>query len=193
MEPARPIWEQLPGEPLESFTRFQWYKTIGTSRGRRSVRAAYRTLLGLPKGAHPPEGWWADYRRYEWKRRAQSYDAALIAEVGERAAAKFNLLIDVVLDNAVRSASGRDGGPTAPKNYTEMMGFLRDFTQIVPPATLAALSARSRLLRDGGGGGGGEFLEEVPELPGPVHAGGAGGGPVGEAAGDSPAADDPAV
>jgi hypothetical protein len=48
--------------------------------------------------------------------------------------------------------------------------------------------------REGAGGDGPEeFLEEIPEVPDPLHAGGLGGEPVGEATGDREAPADPAL
>ena len=192
MEPQP--WEQMPGEPDAAHSHFltYLYMTYLADVPRRRVGAAYCMHHGLPEGTHPPQAWSDEVRLWRWHYRATRYDIAnrhlaaraFVAEHMQALRAILLVSVNALLDPK-----------NAPKSHYEARESIRAVSEIVTPEVLAALLADPGGAGTGEPGRGGEpeFLAEVPEGAGPLHAGGAGGGPVGEAAGDSPAADDPAV
>jgi hypothetical protein len=86
-------WEQLRGEPKESYCRFLFYRNLGPGR---SLNLAYRTYLNtIPvdpaqpgnalKGVKPrraPANWLDDSSRYRWTERAVEWDIAQLERIG---------------------------------------------------------------------------------------------------------------
>lgn len=184
----RKPWKRLPDEPLDSWVRFLFYLHMGA---RRSVSRCCRLQNNLPKGAQATGPYWEDSHRFRWAERAAAYDIHHIRRAGARVVA----LQVALMEESIRFVFRAFRDPACrPKNNAELRETASALSKLVPEDTVRLFLARPRVLREGGEGDDGEhFLEEVPEVPGPLHAGGAGGGPVGEAAGDSEAAPDAAV
>lgn len=67
------IWFQRPDEPNRWYDRFARYLAAGASR---SIRGVYNAERGGNASKAVSASWSQAAQRYEWKRRAEAYDAA---------------------------------------------------------------------------------------------------------------------
>ena len=70
MSDQSPIWDQQPDEPARLYARFDAYRLAGPTR---SIRAIYQ-VQNATKG-HAPGCWYSDALAWNWKARAEAWDA----------------------------------------------------------------------------------------------------------------------
>lgn len=179
-------WERLPDEEDSSWKRFLCYLHLGP---RRSVRACYRTLMNLEKGAKPTPAYYDDFDRFDWRARADAYDIHHLKKSGGRVVALQVAVQEASLRFVLRSLS--DPACRAKSN-AELRETLDAIAKVVPDDTVRLFLTDAGVLREevGDGGGGAELLDEVPPCARQVHAGCAGGDAVVEAGTDREAAPD---
>lgn len=71
------VWDQQENESVKAYEAFCGYRDLGTSR---SVDAAFnqaRQTCGKPAAKRADGWWWQWAAEYDWKRRAEAYDAYL--------------------------------------------------------------------------------------------------------------------
>ena len=69
------IWTRRDGETAKAYSAFCLYRDMGSGR---SLDAAYCLAQGLQKGSKRVSGYWQRwYHDFEWKTRAEAYDAHL--------------------------------------------------------------------------------------------------------------------
>jgi hypothetical protein len=115
----RDPWEQLPGESVEAYARFLYYRNCGFGR---SFRKAYRKYLqatdgytGGVRGLQPPGCWVRDAGDHFWKSRARAWDLRNLHTYGGRVAVLHTqALVSIAEKNARcarRMSPGDDGWP----------------------------------------------------------------------------------
>jgi hypothetical protein len=71
----RQPWDQREDESPQAYCAFVAYRDL---RAERSIDHAYRTVSGQQRGNKRASGRFTEWsQRYEWKRRAEAYDAYL--------------------------------------------------------------------------------------------------------------------
>jgi hypothetical protein len=139
-------WEQLRGEPQESFNRFLFYRNLGPAR---SLSRAYRHYLqSLPpdpekpaeatkslKRLHVPGNWIDDSQRHKWAKRAASWDTSLLLKMGSDLAPFWNqILRDVVRKAAEALLSTK----LKPKSWKDVLLVLDKISPYLNPDVLKA-------------------------------------------------------
>lgn len=66
-------WDRRPFEPIRWYARFELYRLLGSGR---SVDSAFRLDSGQDTSHKAGASWWANARKWEWQRRAESWDMA---------------------------------------------------------------------------------------------------------------------
>lgn len=75
-DPQNPVWEQLPGEPSESYMPFCKYRDYGPTRSLDKVYWQDYPDPEAPERLHRHPSQWDVYsRRWQWVTRAAAYDA----------------------------------------------------------------------------------------------------------------------
>jgi hypothetical protein len=78
----RHSWEQRDGESTQAYLAFIVYRDM---RGERSIDAAYRASTGPQVGTKRASGRFKEWsQKFEWKVRAEAYDAYLERKVREK-------------------------------------------------------------------------------------------------------------
>jgi hypothetical protein len=89
-------WEQLRGEPKESYCRFLCYRNLGPARSLAMAYTAYlntlpdaeakqliQVLKGVKKCYRCPGNWQQDSIRYRWNERARDWDIDQLLRLGD--------------------------------------------------------------------------------------------------------------
>jgi len=78
----RHSWEQRDGESTQAYLAFIVYRDM---RSERSIAAAYRAARGQQNGNKRATGQFTEWsQKFEWKTRAEAYDAYLERKVREK-------------------------------------------------------------------------------------------------------------
>lgn len=130
-------WDQLEGEPNESYTRFLFYLQMGPTR---SINTAYRAWASTAKksiksGKHASGQWAEDSTKYHWRERASRWDVEqLLSTVPETASIVFKS----ILGFAKITLESIESGKHKPANWQQVQESLSVIASLVSPAVIAA-------------------------------------------------------
>jgi hypothetical protein len=139
-------WDQLRGEPQESFNRFLIYRNLGPARSlSRAYRYYSQSLSPDPtkpaeaaksfKRLQVPGNWIDDSQRYKWTARAAAWDTSLLLKMGSDLAPFWNqILRDVVRKAAEALLSAK----LKPKTWKDVLLVLDKISPYLNPDVLKA-------------------------------------------------------
>jgi hypothetical protein len=146
-------WEQLRGEPKESYRRFLFYRNLGPGR---SLNLAYRVYLATvprdlatseeapksPKKPHTPGNWKDDCERYNWSERGVEWDIHQLERIGIDVAP---LWAGILREGLLRSVQALANPRFKPKQWRDAFVVLQFLNADVmmalcPPKPVAGLA-----------------------------------------------------
>jgi len=73
-----PIWERQPDESLRWYHLFCSYRDFGPTRSiMKAIHKAEEMSNKVKRSTSVPGSWWKAYQQYNWRRRAEAFDAYL--------------------------------------------------------------------------------------------------------------------
>jgi hypothetical protein len=166
---AGELWERRRGESAKAFAAFRVYRDLGP---RRSTTAAYRLYVaerqesgGGRKGAIRAPGRWKFWaQQYEWKNRAEAYDAHLDREARLRREAELRAMderhlalarsVQALLARRLQEFDPRELTPPVIIRWLETAVMLERLVMELPTksvtAEAAAIGGRTQDRRGGG-------------------------------------------
>jgi hypothetical protein len=144
-------WEQLRGEPKESFNRFLIYRNLGPAR---SLNLAYRYYLqSLPldpsqpakvakgsKRQQAPGNWCSDSERYKWTKRAAAWDTDQLLKVGSDIAPFWAQVLRDVVKKAARALLSPN---FKPRQWRDVLLVLDKVSPYLNPEVFKEIQAAS--------------------------------------------------
>jgi len=153
------LWEQWPGEPLDWYSNFLIYLSMG--RGR-SVNKAYRLatkvaakqsddqqvrMLGeildeLPLPDRSTATWWRRAAQWKWEERAARYDVYVLSQLVPQT---VTTIFEVIGEFANVVLTKLKSAELQPESWSEIKGAVETLASYISPDIIQATVTHSRL------------------------------------------------
>jgi hypothetical protein len=143
-------WDQLMGEPKESFCRFLFYRNLGPTRSLAKAYRAYlntlpdaeakqqaHTLTGVKKCSNrAPGNWYQDSIRHKWDSRSNSWDINQLQNVASDIAPMWAAILRTMVMKTAE-ALARPG--FKPKSWRDAVLIFNQVAPYLNPDVFKAL------------------------------------------------------